>query len=65
MAQSTPETRARRGCNFIILLFVVLAAVNFADGGTNGWAFRVFAGLLIASIIARIVIATDRSAPQE
>lgn len=65
MANTSPETRIRRGCHFIILLFAVLTFLNYADKGPNGYAFMVFAGLFVASIIARLVIATDRTPPQE
>ncbi len=61
MAQTTPETRIRRGCHFIILLFAVLAFINYADARPTGLAFRVFGGLFVVSIIARLVIATDRT----
>jgi hypothetical protein len=60
MATTTPEQRARRGCHFIILLFVVLTGLNFMDAGPGGLLFRIFGGCLILAIVARIVIATDR-----
>lgn len=64
MASTTPEQRARRGCHFIILLFAVLTALNFMDSGPSSLMFRIFGVCLILAIIARIVVATDRQAPE-
>ena len=64
MANTTPEQRARRGCHFIILLFVVLTGLNYMDGGTESLLFRIFGVCLIVAIIARLVIATDRQQPE-
>jgi len=63
MATTTPEQRARRGCHFIILLFAVLTGLNFMDGGPASLLFRIFGVCLILAIIARLIVATDRQAP--
>ena len=65
MATTTPEQRARRGCHFIILLFAVLTALNFMDAGPSSLLFRIFGVCLIVAIIARLVVATDRQAPED
>lgn len=56
----SPEQRVRRGCNFIIVLFAVLTAINaLSAGGFNSLAVQILAGLFVVSVIVRIFLAGD------
>jgi hypothetical protein len=54
MMETTPEQRVKRGCNFIILLTAILAAINASANGINSIYTQVFFGIFVLSIIAWI-----------
>lgn len=60
---ANPEQRIKRGCNFIILLLAILAAINVSAAGINNLASQIFLGLLAFAVVVRIVVALDKSTP--
>jgi hypothetical protein len=44
----------KRGCNFIILLTAILAAINASANGINSIYTQIFLGIFVLAVIAWI-----------